>query len=330
MSQNFYSLVKQSLFVCVCCCTVPLLSFAQPKGDQINYVDANNKKQGLWIKRDAQGVKLYEGTFKNDVPVGEFKRFHPNGTVKQLMLYSSENPLEVAVQTFNEQGVLVAQGNFYNQKKHGAWQYFENKQLIAEDMYDNGVLDGTSTIYWQTTPHRQTAEIKNWTQGKKDGAWLWFYESGQVRMNANYANNTLHGKFTVYFANGATMLSGVYKHDRRDGDWTYKNEDGSTKLVLKYANGKMLNQDEFDKEQTRQLNEQWSNVPDFAEPDMNNPELAEETSTHIKDPNDPSNYVDNPEEFVMREMAPGVDFDAQQENPNTKKQKSAKNTTKLK
>lgn len=330
MRQNIHSLFKQTIIVCALCVAFPFISFAQPSNDQINYLDINNKKQGFWCKRDAQGNKIFEGTFKNDVPVGEFKRFHTNGKVKHLMNYSAENPLEVSIEMFNEQGILIAKGIFYDQKKHGVWQYFENKQLVAEDTYNNGTLDGTSTIYWQTTKNKQVAEIKNWSQGEKDGPWVWFYESGQVRMNANYAHNKLNGKFIVYYANGATMLSGVYKNDRRDGDWIYKNEDGSTKIILKYANGKMLNEDEFEREQTRQINEQWKDVPDFAEPDMNDPTLDNVKPAQKFDPNDPQNYVDNPEEFVMRDLAPGTDFDAQQEAPINKKQKKQKNAAKIK
>jgi|GEM_PF-200329 len=330
MRQNIHSLFKQTLIVCALCIAFPFVSFAQPKDEPINYLDINNKKQGLWIKRDAQGNKIFEGTFKNDIPVGEFKRFHPNGKVKHLMNYSAENPLDVAVQTFNEQGILVAKGYFYDQKKHGIWQYFENNELIAEDMYDKGTLDGTSTIYWQTTPNKQTAEIKNWTQGEKDGPWVWFYESGQVRMNANYAHNKLDGKFIVYYANGVQMLSGVYKNDRRDGDWVYKNEDGSTKIVLKYANGKMLNEDEFERMQTAQINEQWKDVPDFVEPDMKDPTIFNETKvTKISDPNDPQTYLDNPEEFIMRELDPNSNGIEQQQAAPVKKQKGSKNTTKL-
>lgn len=328
MVSNIFSMLKQIFTICMLCIAFPLVSQAQ-SGDQINYLDINNKKQGFWSKRDAQGNKIFEGTFKNDVPVGEFKRFHPNGQVKHLMNYSAENPLEVTSKMFNEQGILVAQGTFYDQKKHGLWQYFENNQLIAEDMFDKGVLDGTSTIYWQTTQNKQAAEVKNWEQGEKQGAWLWFYESGQVRMNAYYVHNKLEGKFTVYYANGVVMLSGVYKNDRRDGDWTYRNEDGSIQIVLQYANGKMLNEDEYEREQTRQINEQWKDIPDFAEPDMNDPDLlSTPLPTQNTDTNDPSNYIDNPEEFIMREMAPGTDFDAQQEVP--KKQKGAKNAAKIK
>ncbi|MDR0941318.1 MAG: hypothetical protein LBM68_03735, partial [Bacteroidales bacterium] len=113
-------MLKPICTIGILCVAFPLLSSAQSDG-QINYLDINNKKQGFWSKRDAYGNKIFEGTFKNDIPVGEFKRFHLNGQVKHLMNYSTENPLEVSIAMFNEQGVLVAQGEFYDKKKQGLW-----------------------------------------------------------------------------------------------------------------------------------------------------------------------------------------------------------------
>ncbi len=331
MNPNIFSISKQTFVICILCIAFPLVSLAQVMSiAEINYLDINNKKQGFWCKRDAKGNKIFEGNFKNDVPVGEFKRFHPNGQVKHLMNYSTENPLEVTTKMFNEQGILVAQGEFYDKKKHGLWQYFENKQLIAEETYDKGTLDGSSTLFWQTTSNQQAAEIKNWAQGEKDGAWLWFYENGKIRMNANYAHNKLDGRFIVYYSDGSIMLSGVYKNDNRDGDWVYKNEDGSTRIILKYANGKMLNEDEYERAQTNEINEYLKNVPDFTEPSMTDPTIYNDTSTsRTLDPNDPQNYIDNPEKFMERELAPGSDFNIQQEAP-AKKKKKVKDAPKIK
>ena len=43
--------------------------------------DENGKKQGKWMKRK-DGVKFYAGQFKDDIPVGEFKYYYPNGKLK--------------------------------------------------------------------------------------------------------------------------------------------------------------------------------------------------------------------------------------------------------
>jgi antitoxin component YwqK of YwqJK toxin-antitoxin module len=305
---------------------IPFIGITQTPPEELNkYQDINGKKQGYWCKRDQVGNKIFEGTFKNDVPVGEFKRFHSNGAIKHRMNYNPKNPLEVSVEMFNEQGILIASGKFYNQEKQGVWQYFENKQLIAEDTYNKGKLDGTSTIYWQTTQNQQAAEIKNWTMGEKNGAWLWFYENGQLRMNANYMHNKLDGPFIVYYSNGSLMLSGTYKNDSRDGEWKYINEDGSTKAVLQYTMGKMLNEDEFEREQTRQIDKKLKDIPDFAEPDMKDPALLDDEPNAVQtfDPNDPQNYHNSPEEFIMRDLAPNDNTIDQQAAPSNKKQKNA-------
>ena len=41
----------------------------------IDKTDQQGRKQGQWVKKDADGNVLYEGTFKDGHPVGEFKRY---------------------------------------------------------------------------------------------------------------------------------------------------------------------------------------------------------------------------------------------------------------
>ena len=55
-------------------CIFPLCAIGQ-SGEDINITDQTGKKQGLWIKKYPNGNIQYEGIFKNDHPVGEFKRY---------------------------------------------------------------------------------------------------------------------------------------------------------------------------------------------------------------------------------------------------------------
>ena len=59
--------------ITICLLTfIPTLATAQ--GDQtINRTDRDGKKQGHWIKKYPNGHVMYDGYFKNDKPIGEFK-----------------------------------------------------------------------------------------------------------------------------------------------------------------------------------------------------------------------------------------------------------------
>jgi antitoxin component YwqK of YwqJK toxin-antitoxin module len=57
----------------------------------INKTDQQGRKQGHWIKKYPKGNTMYEGSFIDDKPVGEFKRFNSNNTLKSILIYSSNS-----------------------------------------------------------------------------------------------------------------------------------------------------------------------------------------------------------------------------------------------
>src|SRR5665647_3960367 len=97
-----------------------------------NQVDAQGRKQGFWTKKDADGRLLYQATFKDDKPVGEMKRFHPNGKVKAEMIFEAGTGISNA-KLFDEQGSLIAQGKYDGQKKTGEWSYFQNSRIVSDE-----------------------------------------------------------------------------------------------------------------------------------------------------------------------------------------------------
>lgn len=295
--------------------------FAQQKTDKdtLNYTDINGKKQGPWKKKDASGVLVYEGYFKNDVPIGEFKKYHSNGNLKYLMYYNPKNQKEVQVTMYDVTGELAAKGFYYDKLKDSIWQYFgQSEKLLLEEHYKKGKLDGASTVYWQIGAHLP-AEVKHWKDSLKHGDWFWFYETGQMRMKAHYTNNKLDGPFTVYFIDGSIHVNGTYVNDVRNGTWSYFNDNGTSRGVIEYNMGKVVNEDEFERQQTKMIDEQYlKNVPTFKEPDLTK-DIDSEPDTSAsrpKDPNDPENFINNPEAYIFKSQLP-----EQQQAPEEKNSK---------
>ena len=94
-----------------------------------NLVDKNNKKQGGWVKLDDNGNKVYEGTFKNDKPVGEFLRFFENAKVCSRQMFNPENNT-IETELFRSEGKLLAKGIFIGTHKEGEWIYYSTKGEI--------------------------------------------------------------------------------------------------------------------------------------------------------------------------------------------------------
>lgn len=281
--------------------SLPLSIFAQ-NSDTLNYMDANGKKQGHWIQKYENGNVQFEGFFKNNVPVGQLKKYHENGKLKYDMFYDAKDANLVTVTMYDVTGDIAASGSYYAKKKNGKWLYYGgSKQVLMEENYNHGMLDGKSVVYWQTNTS-QPMEIKNWKDSLKNGDWIWFYEDGKIRQKAHYVENKLSGEFIVYFADGKTSISGRYLEDVRDGKWQYFNEDGSEKLVIEYNRGKIVNQDEYERAETKMINKEY----------------LEQEGKHI----DPEDFLDNPEVYIFGEQT----INEQNSTPvkKSKKEKSKK------
>lgn len=265
--------------------------------DTLNYMDANGKRQGRWIQKYENGNVQFEGYFKNNVPVGQFKKYHENGQLKYDMLYDAKDANQVSVTMYDVAGELAAKGSYYAKKKNGTWQYFGSaNQVIMEENYNHGMLDGKSTVYWQSNPN-QPMEIKYWKDSLKHGDWMWFYEDGKIRQKSVYDEDKLNGEFLVFFPDGKTHIKGAYFENVRDGLWEYFNEDGTSKIKIEYNKGKIVNEDEFERAQTKMINEEY----------------LEQEGKHA----DPQDFIDNPEAYIFGEQA----AEEQAPSPKDKKKK---------
>lgn len=275
---------------------IPYSVIAQ-KTDTLNYMDANGKKQGYWIQKYENGNIKFEGYFKNNVPVGIVKKYHENGVLKYDMYYDPKDIHSVCVTMYDIVGELSAKGSYYAKKKNGLWQYFGNSgKLIMEESYNHGKLDGKSVVYWQSQEN-QPMEIKYWKDSMKHGDWIWFYEDGKVRQKAHYELDSLSGDFTVFFPDGKIHISGSYSGNIRDGLWIYNNEDGSERLRIEYNKGVIANQDEYERAETKLINEEY----------------LDQQGKHL----DPQDFIDNPEAYIFENQQP----EEQAPNPKAKKKK---------
>ena len=68
--------------------------------------------------------------------------------------------------------------------------------------------------------------------GKKDGAWVWYHENGQLWFKGNYKNNKKEGGRVIYYKSGQLRLEGNYENGKWEGTWVFYNEDGTVDETL--------------------------------------------------------------------------------------------------
>lgn len=242
---------------------------------QINQTDANGLRQGLWQKQQPNGRLLYEGIFKDDVPVGEWKRFHEGGQLKAEIQYQT-NSDSAFTRLFDEWGNKVAEGNYLKEKKSGLWNYFSENRKVSDEFFENGLKNGPSHKFYETG---ELLEKIDWQLGKQEGNYEVFFKTGEPFFQCKMSNNQRNGLCLTYFQNGKVELESYYKNGLHHGEWKYFNESGELLYTLLYSEGEILNPEVRDSINNLRLQNMEKNRDKII---------------------DPAKYTDNPSEYMIK------------------------------
>ncbi len=240
----------------------------------VNQMDVQGRKQGFWTKNDVEGKLLYQATFKDDKPVGEMKRFHPNGKLKAVLNIVEGSEISDA-QLFDEKGKLIAKGKYSGQKKTGEWTYLLDSKVVSTETYLDGLKNGISKRHYKTG---ELLEESNWQNDQLNGIYRSYFQDGKPYLECNYSGGLRNGNFRTWFSNEIQEMDAFYTSDLRDKDWIYYNASGAILYTLKYKQGELLNpevQDSIDKVRRETFKTKLDNIPD------------------------PEKYMQNPEEYMQ-------------------------------
>ncbi len=230
---------------------------------KLNQTNAQGRKQGHWIKRYPDESIMYEGTFRDNHPVGEFRRYYEDKNLKSLLLFNDKGN-EASAILYGPNGFISAKGKYVNQKKEGKWQFFsatKKECLISEENYSGNLRNGLSVRFY---PDSTVAEKVSYKNDVRQGEWIRYYPGGSVCLRSQYLNGNIDGKFEVWFENGKIEFSGQYKNDARDGQWTIYDTTGAVRYRIEYHDG-IANDRQMDIEQSDLLDaleKNRDNTPD--------------------------------------------------------------------
>ncbi len=232
-----------NLRIIVICLFSLITTLAIPQSDQaINKTDSSGKKQGHWIKKYPDGNIMYDGYFRNDKPVGEFKRYYEDKTLKSLLVFNDIGT-EALATLYYQNGFIASSGKYVNQLKQGKWQFFSvltRGVLVIEENYLNDKRNGVCRKFY---PDSTVAEVINFKNDVKNGEWLNYHPEGSLNFRTTYTDGKLNGKFEAFFVDGKPEVAGQYKNDLRQGMWIIYNKDGSQRFKTEYSLGVASNSD---------------------------------------------------------------------------------------
>lgn len=199
--------------------------------------DAKGKKQGYWKKKDDRNHLLYEGEFKDDQPIGKFKYYYPNDSLRAVMIFRNDGKTAYA-RLFHMNGKRMAEGKYVSKElKDSIWTYYDELgTLLSRETYKNGKKNGTCYVY---LPDGDVSEIRNFVDDVQDGLFIEYFTAKQMKSKATYSKGQIEGRVAYYYPNGIEVAAGFYKNGKKHGPWLYKTQSGKIREKELYKNGEL-------------------------------------------------------------------------------------------
>ena len=182
------------LFLIYILSLITLSGFAQSfeiyAGDTINKRDAENKRQGIWIKFDTQKRIEEKGQYVDNKKEGLWYGYYPSGKLKHEITYKRNRP-DGPAKFYYEDGKISEQGIWKINKWVGDYKYYHANGNLAYDWKYNesGKRTGEQKYYYADG----SLMIKgDWTDGKKEGTLREFYPDGSVKSEIDFADGKIN------------------------------------------------------------------------------------------------------------------------------------------
>lgn len=190
--------------------------------ERINRKDKFNQKQGLWrYFYPTMGMKE-EGRFKNDKKDGYWKTYDEAGNLLETLKYVN--------------GILIPDPEELA-KLDIKREYYPNAQVKTVGSYNKGVKEGVHREYSMEgnvtgakiySKGRVIGEGIVDTEGRRQGPWKEFYETGELRSEGSYKNGQREGDWIFYYRDGKEEQRGSYYKGKPEGDWKWTYSNGQT------------------------------------------------------------------------------------------------------
>jgi len=113
-------------------------------------------------------------------------------------------------------------------------EYYESGQIKARRSLIDGKAEGLWVEWFETGTPRYIAE---WRQGEGHGKWIYFHENGQISSRETVKDDIWHGISESWYANGMKKMEGHLRVGAKHGVWKYWAQDGSLQRTEEFVYG---------------------------------------------------------------------------------------------
>jgi len=172
-------------------------SFELSGKDTINVTDANGKKQGKWVIKNATLHKpcytddqvVEEGKYTDSKKTGAWREYYCNSNIKSVITYENNRPSGYA-KMYNETGKIKEEGMWKNNRWVGDYKlYYDNGQVQQAFKFNaSGKREGPQTYYHE---NGQVMIEGNWAEGKEAGVLKEYYPNGDLKSEKSFADGNI-------------------------------------------------------------------------------------------------------------------------------------------
>tara|TARA_R110002073_G_scaffold139232_2_gene289369 strand:- start:143816 stop:144490 length:675 start_codon:yes stop_codon:yes gene_type:complete len=185
-----------------------------------NKVDANGERHGIWKKYYSNDRLRYVGSFEHGKEVGVFKYYSAASSEFPVVIKEFNKNDDVAdVKFYTVNGIIESKGLMKGKNREGKWIYFheDGKTVMSEETYKDGKLDGPYKTFYNTG---KPTEIANYKDGLLNGSYKKYSIKGHIYQDFNYQDGRLNGSASYFNRKtGELTTKGTFRDDVRVGTW---------------------------------------------------------------------------------------------------------------
>lgn len=237
---------------------ITLLGYKQgnlTKAEKINRYDNGGNKRGTWMLFHPNGQLAEEGNFMNNKRNGIFKFYDRKGDLLRLEKYRDGELVtdtEEAVvldlrNTYYHDGSIRSSGGYVDGKKEGTHRiYNPDGTLSGGELYKGGIkvgeglVDAQGRYQGQWKLYHDSGELRAegaYENSNRTGDWIFYHKNGKVEHRGKYVNGLPHGLWKWFYENGNLRREETYKRGKEEGIVTEYNEEGEIMIQGNYEGG---------------------------------------------------------------------------------------------
>lgn len=101
----------------------------------------------------------------------------------------------------------------------------------AGESFDNMGFKTEELMLW---PNGNVRIMGRYVEGKRDGTWVSYFETGIKNSENEYRLGEKHGKSAVWYESGELYYIGYYENNEKKGIWKFYDENGTLVTTQEY------------------------------------------------------------------------------------------------